>query len=46
MCGFIGFVGKVDNEEVLENMMNTIVHHRRTAPDSFLMTMRHFGFAD
>ena len=29
MCGFIGFVGKVDNkEQVLENMMNTIVHRR------------------
>ena len=35
MCGFTGFVGKVDNkEQVLENMMNTIVHVRATAPDS------------
>ena len=32
MCGFAGFVGAVENrEEVLENMMNTIVHR---GPDS------------
>lgn len=32
MCGFTGFVGTTDNrEEVLENMMNTIVHR---GPDS------------
>ncbi len=32
MCGFTGFVGQVDNkEQVLENMMNTIVHR---GPDS------------
>lgn len=32
MCGFTGFVGTVDNrEQVLENMMNTIVHR---GPDS------------
>ena len=33
MCGFTGFIGAVDHrEEVLENMMNTIVHR---GPDSF-----------
>lgn len=33
MCGFTGFVGAADNrEEILENMMNTIVHR---GPDSF-----------
>ena len=33
MCGFTGFVGQTDNrEQVLENMMNTIVHR---GPDSF-----------
>ena len=33
MCGFTGFVGAVeDREQVLENMMNTIVHR---GPDSF-----------
>ncbi|MBU3839863.1 MAG: asparagine synthase (glutamine-hydrolyzing) [Candidatus Ruminococcus intestinipullorum] len=32
MCGFAGFVGKVDNrEQVLEHMMNTIIHR---GPDS------------
>ena len=32
MCGFAGFVGEVENrEEVLENMMNTIIHR---GPDS------------
>ena len=32
MCGFTGFVGNIDNkEQVLENMMNTIVHR---GPDS------------
>lgn len=32
MCGFTGFIGTIDNrEEVLENMMNTIVHR---GPDS------------
>lgn len=32
MCGFTGFVGKVDNKkQVLEDMMNTIVHR---GPDS------------
>lgn len=32
MCGFTGFVGAVENkEQVLENMMNTIVHR---GPDS------------
>ena len=32
MCGFAGFVGKVENrEEVLVNMMNTIIHR---GPDS------------
>ena len=32
MCGFTGFVGRLDNkEQVLENMMNTIVHR---GPDS------------
>ena len=32
MCGFTGFVGSVDNkEQVLENMMNTIIHR---GPDS------------
>ena len=33
MCGFTGFVGQTDNrEQVLENMMNTIIHR---GPDSF-----------
>ena len=32
MCGFAGFVGEVDDrEQVLVNMMNTIVHR---GPDS------------
>ena len=32
MCGFTGFVGKLENrEEVLVNMMNTIIHR---GPDS------------
>lgn len=32
MCGFAGFVGKVENrEEILVNMMNTIIHR---GPDS------------
>ena len=32
MCGFVGFVGEVeDREQVLTNMMNTIVHR---GPDS------------
>ena len=32
MCGFAGFVGSVeDREQVLENMMNTIIHR---GPDS------------
>ncbi|MEF9840811.1 MAG: asparagine synthase (glutamine-hydrolyzing), partial [Lachnospiraceae bacterium] len=32
MCGFTGFVGRVeDKEQVLENMMNTIIHR---GPDS------------
>lgn len=32
MCGFAGFIGKVENrEEVLVNMMNTIIHR---GPDS------------
>ncbi|MDD3137350.1 MAG: asparagine synthase (glutamine-hydrolyzing) [Lachnospiraceae bacterium] len=32
MCGFTGFVGKVDNKkQILEDMMNTIVHR---GPDS------------
>lgn len=32
MCGFVGFVGQVENrEEVLTNMMNTIIHR---GPDS------------
>ena len=32
MCGFTGFVGAIENkEQVLENMMNTIVHR---GPDS------------
>ena len=27
MCGFTGFVGETDNrEQVLESMMNTIIH--------------------
>ncbi len=30
MCGFAGFVGEVeDREQVLVNMMNTIVHRDR-----------------
>ena len=32
MCGFAGFVGEVENrEQVLENMMDTIIHR---GPDS------------
>ena len=32
MCGFAGFVGEVENrEQVLENMIDTIIHR---GPDS------------
>ena len=32
MCGFTGYVGRIeDGQQVLENMMNTIVHR---GPDS------------
>ena len=33
MCGFAGFVGEVENrEQVLENMIDTIIHRGRTVP--------------
>ena len=37
MCGFTGFVGAIENkEQVLENMMNTIVHRGPDSAGTFL----------
>lgn len=42
MCGFAGFVGEVENrEQVLENMIDTIIHRDRTVPANLWMKMRH-----
>ena len=45
MCGFTGFVGKTDNrEEVLENMMNTIVHRGPDSSGTFVDDEAALGF--
>lgn len=45
MCGFTGFIGKVDNrEQVLENMMNTIVHRGPDSAGSFVDEDAALGF--
>ncbi|MEG1505557.1 MAG: asparagine synthase (glutamine-hydrolyzing), partial [Lachnospiraceae bacterium] len=45
MCGFTGFVGKVDHpEQVLENMMNTIVHRGPDSEGKFLDEEAALGF--
>lgn len=46
MCGFAGFVGEVDDrEQVLVNMMNTIVHRGPDSAGSMWMKMQHLDFA-
>lgn len=45
MCGFTGFVGTTDNrEEVLENMMNTIVHRGPDSSGSYIDEEAALGF--
>ena len=45
MCGFTGFVGNIDNkEQVLENMMNTIVHRGPDSAGQFLDEDAALGF--
>ena len=45
MCGFTGFVGEVDNrEQVLENMMNTIIHRGPDSAGSFIDEQAALGF--
>jgi len=45
MCGFTGFVGAVDNrEQVLENMMNTIIHRGPDSSGSFVDEEAALGF--
>ncbi len=45
MCGFTGFVGQTDNrEQVLENMMNTIIHRGPDSSGSFLDEDAALGF--
>lgn len=45
MCGFTGFVGLTDNrEQVLENMMNTIIHRGPDSSGSFLDEDAALGF--
>lgn len=41
MCGFAGFIGEVeDREQVLVNMMNTIIHREWTVRESMWMMTR------
>lgn len=45
MCGFTGFVGETDNrEQVLENMMNTIIHRGPDSSGSFIDEDAALGF--
>ena len=45
MCGFTGFVGATDNrEQVLENMMNTIIHRGPDSSGSFVDDDAALGF--
>ena len=45
MCGFTGFVGAIENkEQVLENMMNTIVHRGPDSAGTFLDDDAALGF--
>ena len=45
MCGFTGFVGAIENkEQVLENMMNTIVHRGQESAGTFLADDAALGF--
>lgn len=45
MCGFTGFVGAIENkEQVLENMMNTIVHRGPDSAGMFLDEDAALGF--
>lgn len=45
MCGFTGFVGRIDNtEQVLESMMNTIVHRGPDSAGMFLDEDAALGF--
>jgi len=45
MCGFTGFVGALDNrEQILENMMNTIVHRGPDSAGMFTDEMVALGF--
>ena len=45
MCGFTGFVGQTDNrEQVLENMMNTIIHRGPDSSGSFVDEDAALGF--
>ena len=38
MCGFAGFVGEVENrEQVLENMIDTIIHRGPDSSGKFVM---------
>lgn len=45
MCGFTGFVGATENrEQVLENMMNTIVHRGPDSSGAFVDDVAALGF--
>ena len=45
MCGFTGFIGETENkEQVLENMMNTIVHRGPDSSGSFIDEDAALGF--
>ena len=45
MCGFAGFVGEVENrEQVLENMMDTIVHRGPDSSGKFVEEDAALGF--
>ena len=45
MCGFTGFVGETDNrEQVLESMMNTIIHRGPDSSGTFLDEDAALGF--
>ncbi len=45
MCGFTGFIGALDNrEQILENMMNTIVHRGPDSAGMYIDEMAALGF--
>lgn len=45
MCGFTGFIGAIDKrEEILENMMNTIVHRGPDSSGSYIDEDAALGF--